>query len=138
VGGSIFLRAYPNKLFSGILYEKLLRRFQESTEAGIFLAQWEQGLFKYEALKGIDEKELAIDKAVTKTPMGGKQVGKNPTDRAKIGPKGSAFRSPSPVPSPGGRGREPQGRLPNRSGMHQEPQWTTKIRVKVRADASIE
>jgi hypothetical protein len=48
VSGSISLRAYTNKLFSGILYDKLLRRFQEWTEASIFLALWKQGLFEYE------------------------------------------------------------------------------------------
>ncbi len=61
------------------------RRCQEWAAAGVFLACWEQGLAVYEALQGIDWEWLAMDGAMTKAPLGGKQGGKHPTDRGKIG-----------------------------------------------------
>jgi putative transposase len=61
------------------------RRFQEWTEAGVFLALWEQGLLEYAALQGIDWEWLAMDGAMTKAPLRGEKVGKNPTDPGKIG-----------------------------------------------------
>jgi putative transposase len=63
------------------------RRFQEWIEADVFVALWEQGLVAYDALQGIDWEWLAIDGAMAKAPLGGKKVGKNPTDRGKSGPK---------------------------------------------------
>jgi hypothetical protein len=37
----------------------------------------------YEALQGLDWERLAMDGAMTKAPLGGKQVGNHPTDRGK-------------------------------------------------------
>src|SRR5262245_48065084 len=54
------------------------RRFQEWTEADVFVALWEQGLVEYDALQGIDWEWLAMDGAMTKAPLGGKKVGKEP------------------------------------------------------------
>jgi putative transposase len=65
------------------------RHFQEWTQAGVFQAVWEQGLEAYEALEGIDWAWLAMDGAMTKAPLGGKKVGKNSTDRGKLGTKRS-------------------------------------------------
>jgi hypothetical protein len=42
---------------------------------------------EYEALQGMDGAWLALDGAMTTAPLGGKKVGKNPTDRGKSGPK---------------------------------------------------
>ncbi len=50
------------------------RRFQEWTEAGVFLLIWALGLDEYEALKGIDWSWQSMDGAMTKAPLGG---GKN-------------------------------------------------------------
>ena len=74
------------------------RRFQEWVEADVFVALWEQGLEDYEALQGIDWEWLAMDGAMTKAPLGGKKVGKNPTDRGKIGTKRSLLTDGSGVP----------------------------------------
>ena len=74
------------------------RRFQEWTEADVFVALWEQGLVDYDALQGIDWAWLAMDGAMTKAPLGGKKVGKNPTDRGKIGTKRSVLTDGGGVP----------------------------------------
>ena len=51
------------------------RRFQEWTEADVFVALWEQGLVEYDALQGIDWAWLAMDGAITKAPLGGEKGG---------------------------------------------------------------
>lgn len=51
------------------------RRFQEWTEADVFVALWEQGLVDYDALRGIDWEWLAMDGAMTKAPLGGEKGG---------------------------------------------------------------
>ena len=74
------------------------RRFQEWVEADVFAALWEQGLVGYDALQGIDWAWLAMDGAMTKAPLGGKKVGKNPTDRGKSGTKRRLLTDGSGVP----------------------------------------
>jgi len=74
------------------------RRFQEWTEADVFLALWKSGLVAYDALKGIDWEWLAMDGAMTKAPLGGKKVGKNPTDRGTLGTKRSLLTEGGGVP----------------------------------------
>jgi putative transposase len=74
------------------------RRFQEWAAAGVFLAFWAQGLAVYEALQGIDWEWLAMDGAMTKAPLGGKKVGKHPTDRGKLGTKRSVLTDGGGVP----------------------------------------
>jgi putative transposase len=74
------------------------RRFQEWTAADVFLELWKSGLVEYEALKGIDWTWLAMDGAMTKAPLGGEKVGKNPTDRGKIGTKRSILTDGGGVP----------------------------------------
>jgi transposase len=74
------------------------RRFQEWTEADVFVALWEQGLVDYDALQGIDWAWLAMDGAMTKAPLGGKKVGKNPTDRGKTGTKRRVLTDGQGVP----------------------------------------
>lgn len=54
------------------------RRFQEWTEADVFVALWEQGLVAYDALQGIDWEWLAMDGAMTKAPLGGEKGGQEP------------------------------------------------------------
>ena len=58
------------------------RRFREWTEAGVWLALWEQGLRAYDALQGIDWEWLAMDGAMTKAPLGGETGGQEP-DRSR-------------------------------------------------------
>src|SRR5262245_43504278 len=54
------------------------RRFQEWTEADVFVALWEQGLVEYDALQGIDWAWLAMDGAMTQAPRGGEKGGQAP------------------------------------------------------------
>ena len=58
------------------------RRFQEWTEAGVFLGLWKSGLAAYDALKGIDWEWLAMDGAMTKAPLGGGKCGQE-SDRSR-------------------------------------------------------
>jgi transposase len=51
-------------------------RFQEWTQAGVFLKLWENGLTEYDELKGIQWDWQSMDGAMTKAPLGG---GKNRT-----------------------------------------------------------
>ena len=83
------------------------RRFQEWTEAGLFLALWKSGLLAYDALQGIDWEWLAMDGAMTKAPLGGENGGPEP-DR----PRQDRHQAPRAhrrrwrAPRPGGRGRQ--------------------------------
>ena len=74
------------------------RRFQEGTDADVFVALWEQGLVDYDALRGLAWEWLAMDGAMTQAPLGGKKVGKNPTDRGKTGTKRSVLTDGQGVP----------------------------------------
>jgi putative transposase len=74
------------------------RRFQEWTAAGVFLGVWKGGLVAYDALQGIDWEWLALDGAMTTAPLGGKKVGKNPTDRGTSGAKRSVLTDGGGVP----------------------------------------
>jgi putative transposase len=74
------------------------RRFQEWSEAGVFLKLWQIGLVEYNGLCGIDWEWLAMDGAMTKAPLGGGKVGKNPTDRGKQGTKRSLLTEGGGVP----------------------------------------
>lgn len=74
------------------------RRFQEWTEAGVFLAMWKKGLTRYDELKGIDWEWQSMDGAMTKAPLSGKKCGPNPTDRAKQGAKRSLLTEGHGIP----------------------------------------
>ena len=54
------------------------RRFQEWTEADVFVALWEQGLVASDALQGMDGAWLAMDGAITQAPLGGAKGGPAP------------------------------------------------------------
>ena len=47
------------------------RRFQEWSEAGVFLKLWQVGLAEYDTLHGIDWEWLSMDGAMSKAPLGG-------------------------------------------------------------------
>jgi transposase len=74
------------------------RRFQEWTAVGVFVTLWVQGLEEYDALKGLDWHWLAMDGAMTKSPLGGEWTGKNPTDRGKQGTKRSLLTEANGIP----------------------------------------
>ena len=59
------------------------RRFMEWTEAGVFQEFWKQGLLNYDKTKGIDWKWLAMDGAMTKSPLGGKKNRPKPYGQSK-------------------------------------------------------
>jgi transposase len=54
------------------------RRFQEWTQAGVFLKFWKRGLLDYGRLKGIDWSWLSMDGAMGKAPLGGEKGGPEP------------------------------------------------------------
>jgi putative transposase len=74
------------------------RRFQEWTAAGVLVNLWALGLQEYDELKGLDWERLAMDGAMTKAPLGGERVGRNPTDRGKLGTKRSLLTEANGIP----------------------------------------
>jgi len=73
-------------------------RFQEWTEAGVFLKLWKIALEDYDELKGIDWSWQSMDGAMTKARLAGEKTGPNPTDRAKKGVKRSLLTEGFGVP----------------------------------------
>jgi transposase len=61
------------------------RRFQEWSEAGVFLKLWQEGLAEYDALQGIDWEWLSMDGAMTKAPLGGEKGGAEPDGSGQEG-----------------------------------------------------
>jgi len=61
----------------------LHRYFQIFVHAGFFATIWAKGLERYDELKGIGWEWQSVDGCMTKSPLGGEAVGKNPTDRGK-------------------------------------------------------
>jgi putative transposase len=74
------------------------RRFQEWTAAGVFVNLWARGLQEDDELVGLDWSWLAMDGAMTKAPLGGERVGRNPTDRGKLGTKRSLLTEAQGIP----------------------------------------
>jgi putative transposase len=74
------------------------RRFMEWMVAGVFEEFWRRGLLAYDEFVGIDWSWLSMDGAITKAPLGGEDVGPNPTDRAKMGVKRSVLTDAAGVP----------------------------------------
>ncbi len=62
------------------------RRFQEWSEAGVFLKLWQIGLAEYDTLHGIDWAWLSIDGAMTKAPLGGGRWARIPLIEASRAP----------------------------------------------------
>ena len=73
-------------------------RFQEWVAAGVFLELWRVGLERYDELKGLDWSWLSLDRAMTKSPLGGGKTGPNPTDRGKRGVKRSLSTDAQGIP----------------------------------------
>jgi len=51
----------------------LHRYFQEWTRKGVFLRLWQEALWEYDALEGIDWGWQSLDGAMTKAPLGGEK-----------------------------------------------------------------
>ncbi len=49
-------------------------RFQEWEAAGVFERMWQEGLYAYDELVGIDWEWQAMDGAMTKAPLGGETL----------------------------------------------------------------
>lgn len=62
-------------------------RFQEWAEAGVFRQLWQSGLLQACWEGFLDFEWLTVDGCSTKSPLGGGDVGPNPTDRGKTGTK---------------------------------------------------
>jgi putative transposase len=73
-------------------------RFQEWVEAGVFLRLWEEGLKQYAEEVGIEWEWNSMDGAMVKAPLGGKETGRNPTDRGKSGTKRSLLTDGNGIP----------------------------------------
>jgi putative transposase len=66
------------------------RRFQEWVRAGLFFRLWRVAAQRYDEVRGIDWRWLALDGCLTKAPLSRSEVvGRNPTDRGKQGVKRS-------------------------------------------------
>jgi putative transposase len=59
-------------------------------EAGVFLRLWEE--------VGIEWDWNSMDGAMVKAPLGGKETGRNPTDRGKSGTKRSILTDGNGIP----------------------------------------
>lgn len=73
--------------------------FQHWARMGVFKSFWKSGLKEYDDSRGVLWKWLALDTAFCKAPVAGsKKVGKNPTDRGKLGIKRSVLTDGRGVP----------------------------------------
>ncbi len=85
------------------------RRFQEWSEAGVFLKLWQIGLAEYDALEGIDWEWLSMDGAMTKAPLGGEKGGTQSHGSGQDGHEEKrAQRRRRRADRPGGGRSEPQ------------------------------
>ena len=68
------------------------RRFQEWSEAGVFLELWRLGLAEYDAIRGIDWEWLSLDGAMTKAPLAGEKNGEEPHRPGQAGDEAEPHR----------------------------------------------
>ena len=74
-------------------------RFEEWVRSGVFHSFWKLALERYDQEVGIDWSWLSLDTSFHKAPLAGSQkVGKNPTDRGKLGVKHSALTDTNGIP----------------------------------------
>ncbi|ELV7529415.1 IS5 family transposase [Edwardsiella ictaluri] len=74
------------------------RRFQEWRDACVFERFWQNGLLACERLDGIDWSWLSMDGCMTKSPLSGKKIDRNPTERGKQGVKRNLMTGPNGLP----------------------------------------
>jgi hypothetical protein len=73
-------------------------RYQEWEREGFFEELWRAGLLEYDEMEGIEWEWQALDGAMIKAPLGRGAIGKNPTDRAKMGTKRSMLTDGAGIP----------------------------------------
>jgi transposase len=92
--------ALPKKK-SGACSSTVHRTFLQWCDAGFFPALWRAGLAEFDETEGIAWTWQSADGRMVKAPLAIESVGKNPTDREKMGPgvpcsrKSTGFRCPS-------------------------------------------
>ena len=75
------------------------RRFQEWVGAGFFFRLWRVAARRYDEVRGIEWRWLAVDGCLAKAPLSRSEVvGRNPTDRGKQGVKRSLLVDGKGVP----------------------------------------
>lgn len=72
--------------------------FQRWTEEGLFFLWWQQWLSRYDDIFGLHMKWQSMDTSMVKAPLGGEDVGPNPTDRGKGGCKRSILTDGEGIP----------------------------------------
>lgn len=77
-------KAVPREFGSG---SALHRRFQQWRAGSVFRILWQLMLSDYDRVRGIGWTWQSLDSAMTKSPLGGEETGRNPTDRGKLGTK---------------------------------------------------
>lgn len=88
-------KAIPKSLAPGSTAHQY---FQQWLAAGVFERLWQEALFDYDMLIGLDLHWQCVDGAMTKAPLGGQNTGNNPTDRSKRGTKRSLMTDANGIP----------------------------------------
>lgn len=68
-------------------YQTIHRRYQELVRSDFFKKLWHEGLMILKKDGKLNLAHQSLDGCITKSPLGGKKTGKNPTDRSKLGTK---------------------------------------------------
>ena len=88
-------KAVPKEYGAG---SSIHRYFQEWEAAGFFERIWSKGLEQYDELEGIGWEWQSLDGCMVKAPLARESVGKNPTDRGKMGTKRSVLTDKNGLP----------------------------------------
>jgi len=88
-------KALPRKYGSG---RAVYRTFQNWHAEGFFEKIWAKGFERHDEMEGIGWEWQSLDGCVVKAPLVLEPVGKNPTDRGKIGTKRSVLTDEKGLP----------------------------------------
>ena len=88
-------KAVPKEYGAG---SSIHRYFQEWEAAGFFERIWSKGLEQYDELEGVGWEWQSLDGCMVKAPLALESVGKNPTDRGKMGTKRSVLTDKNGLP----------------------------------------
>ena len=88
-------KAVPKEYGAG---SSIHQYFQEWAVAGFFEKIWAKGLETYDELEGIGWEWQSVDGCMVKAPLARESVGKNPTDRGKMGTKRSILTDEKGIP----------------------------------------
>ncbi len=75
--------------YLGLSYNTLAKRLDEWIEYGVFETLWRESLISYDLIIGLKLEHVLLDGSIIKSPNGGEETGRNPTDRARSGSKRS-------------------------------------------------